>query len=146
MGSSSYPDSSFIVSLVSRDSNSARASGCMARATEPLPFTPLHRIECRNALRNAVARGELDAADCRAAFRRIEDDLREGLLLHTPVEWTDVFRHADQLSEKHSARDGQRTIDLLHVAMALEYGAKTFLTFDRRQRNLAIAAGLKVKP
>jgi predicted nucleic acid-binding protein len=50
------------------------------------------------------------------------------------------------LSEKHAATEGQRTIDLLHVALALEAGAKTFLSFDQRQRKLAKAAGLKVKP
>ena len=45
-----------------------------------------------------------------------------------------------------AASAGQRTIDLLHVAIALEAGAKTFLSFDQRQRKLAKAAGLKVKP
>ena len=48
--------------------------------------------------------------------------------------------------EKHAATEGQRTIDLLHVALAFECGAKTFLSFDTRQRKLAKAAGLKVKP
>ena len=43
-------------------------------------------------------------------------------------------------------REGQRTIDLLHVAIALEAKATTFLSFDNRQRKLAKAAGLEVKP
>ncbi len=146
MGSNAYADSSFIVSLVCNDSNSAEASAYMTRATEPLPFTPLHCVETRNALRNAAARGEITQSECRAAFRRIEDDLHEGLLLHVPVNWTDVCRRADELSEKHAAKDGQRTIDLLHVAIALESGAKTLLSFDNRQRSLAKIAGLKVKP
>ena len=63
-----------------------------------------------------------------------------------PVARTDAFRRADDISEKHAATEGQRTIDLLHVALALECGAKTFLSFDTRQRKLAKAAGLKVKP
>ncbi len=88
----------------------------------------------------------MTAPDCRQAFRQIDEDLRDGLLVHTPVGWTDVFRRADELSEKHAATEGQRTIDLLHVALALESGAKTFLSFDARQRKLAKAAGLKVKP
>jgi len=103
-------------------------------------------VEVRNALRNVTACGEMTATECRAAFRQIDDDLRDGLLVHTPVGWTDVFRRADELSEKHAAKEGQRTIDLLHVALALESGAKTFLSFDVRQRKLAKAAGLKVKP
>ena len=49
---------------------------------------------------------------------------------------------ADELSDKYSGKEGQRTIDLLHVALALECGAKIFLSFDRRQRNLAKTADL----
>lgn len=141
-----YPDSSFLVSLHRADANHAKANSYMAKAALALTFTPLHRIEVRNALRNATASGEMTAADCRLAFRQIEDDLRDGLLVHTAVGWTDVFRRADKLSEKHAATEGQRTIDLLHVALALESGAKTFLSFDARQRKLAKGAGLKVKP
>lgn len=146
MEPTAYPDSSFLVSLLCRDANSAEACAYMAAAAEPLLFTPLHRIECRNALRNAVTRGELSESDCRAAFRQIDGDLRQGLLVHAALKWTDVFRRGDELSEKHAAKEGQRTIDLLHVAIALECGAKSFLSFDRRQRLLAKAAGLKVKP
>ena len=46
------------------------------------------------------------------------------LLVHAPVEWTNVFRRADELSERHAIREGQRTIDLLHVAIALEAKAQ----------------------
>ena len=146
MGATAYPDSSFLVSLACHDGKSAEAGAHMARSPEVLMFTPLHRIEARNALRNAAARGDITETDRRGALQQIEDDLREGLLIHTPVDWTDVFRRADELSEKHAATDGQRTIDLLHVALALECGAKTFLSFDTRQRKLAKAAGMKVKP
>ena len=146
MESPIYPDSSFLASLVCKDSNTTEATAYMSRVTQPLVFTPLHRIEVRNALRNAVGRKEITASDQRAAFRLIEQDLREGLLIHMPVDWADAFRRADELSEKHAGTDGQRTIDLLHVAVALECDAKTFLSFDRRQRKLAKAVGLSVKP
>ena len=146
MAASVYPDSSFLVSLVCKDTNSAEALAHMARAKEPLAFTPLHRIEARNALRNIAGRGGISAQDRHEAFLQVEEDLRDGMLVHTPVNWTDVFRRADELSESHAAADGQRTVDLLHVAIALESGAQTFLSFDKRQRRLAKSAGLKVKP
>ena len=146
MKADAYADSSFLVSLHRADTKHATAESFLARAALTLAFSPLHRVEVRNALRNATAHGEMTAADCRQAFRQIDDDLRDGLLVHTPVAWTDVFRRADELSEKHAATEGQRTIDLLHVALALESGAKTFLSFDVRQRKLAKAAGLKIKP
>ena len=146
MEATAYPDSSFVVSLICRDTHSDEATSYMERAAQALLFTPLHRIEARNAVRNAAGRGEITAQEQRAAFRQIDDDLRDGLLVHTPVGWTDAFRRADELSEKHAATGGQRTIDLLHVAIALESGAKTFLSFDQRQRKLAKVVGLKVKP
>ncbi|MEO6787528.1 MAG: type II toxin-antitoxin system VapC family toxin [Chthoniobacteraceae bacterium] len=146
MEATAYPDSSFLVSLVSRDTHSADAAAYMARVAEPLVFTPLHRIEVRNALRNAAARGAITGSERRAAFHRIEEDLREGLLVHNLIAWTDAFRRADDISERHAATEGQRTIDLLHVALALGCGAKIFLSLDDRQRKLARAAGLKVKP
>jgi len=84
--------------------------------------------------------------ECRRALLQIEEDLRDGILVHMPVQWTNVFRRADELSEMHATSAGQRTIDLLHVAIALELGAHTFLSFDKRQRRLAEVAGLKAKP
>ena len=146
MAQEAYPDSSFLFSIVAKDSHTPEVSRYMVRAATPLLFTPLHRTEVRNALRNATGRKEITEDEGRIAFGLIEDDLREQLFIHTPVEWTNVFRMADELSEKHASQDEQRTIDLLHVAIALECGAKTFLSFDRRQRRLAEAAGLRVRP
>ena len=141
-----YPDSSFLFSLLAKDRHTPDASRYMAQAGVPLLFTPLHRVEVRNALRNATGRKEITEQECRAAFRLIENRLHEQLFVHRPVEWTNIFRRADELSEQHATQHGQRTIDLLHVAIALDFGAKTFLSFDQRQRKLANAAGLKVKP
>ena len=146
MAVDSYADSSFLVSLYRKDANRAVAEAFLSRNRPMLGFSALNRIELRNALRNATSYGEIHEEECRAAFRQIEHDLDEAILVHLGFEWTRVFRRADELSERHAAREGQRAIDLLHVAIALECGAKSFLSFDRRQRKLAAAAGLKVKP
>ena len=146
MEADAYPDSSFLVSLHGADRHYPQARFFLAKAAFTLAFTPLHRVEMRNALRNAMARGDMTLFETRLAFQQVDEDLRDRILIHTPVEWTEVFRRADHLSEAHATREGQRTIDLLHVAIALECGAKTFLSFDKRQRRLAQAAGLKVRP
>jgi predicted nucleic acid-binding protein len=118
----------------------------MSHHAGALAYTPLHRIETRNALRNAAARGEITEEERRSAFHAIEDDLQDGFLLHTPFSWTDALRRADELSECHQEKEGQRTIDLLHVAVAIEIHSPIFLSFDKRQRRLARAAGLRVAP
>jgi len=48
-----------------------------------------------------------------------------------------------ELSRKHTASIGCRSLDVLHVASALELELKNFLTFDRRQQKLAAAAGIR---
>jgi predicted nucleic acid-binding protein len=141
-----YPDSSFLVSLFCLDANSPAAVAYMSRRGGQLAFTPLHRIEARNAIRNAAARGALSEQDRRDAFRRIENDLDARFLVPTPLAWTDVLRRADELSERHREKNGQRTLDLLHVASAMEIGSTVFLSFDKRQSRLAKVVGLTVKP
>lgn len=141
-----YADSSFLVSLYRRDAHQEAANRFMERHAPPLGFSPLNRIELRNALRNAHGAGDMREQDLRAALRQIDIDISDAVLLHLSVNWSEVFHRADELSAQHATGLGQRTIDLLHVAIAVECGAKTFLTFDRRQAAVAKAAGLTVKP
>jgi predicted nucleic acid-binding protein len=141
-----YADSSFLVSIYRRDGNHAAACAFMRRHSPELIFLPLHRVEVRNALRQAERRGLLTAQELRQALQQIEEDLREGFLVHGVVGLGDMCRRADELSEKHADKHGQRTVDLLHVAAALACGHRLFLSFDQRQRGLARAAGLQVRP
>jgi predicted nucleic acid-binding protein len=146
MAADAYADSSFLVSVYRRDGNHAAACAFMAKHSPVLAFLPLHRVELRNALRFAETQGLITAQERRRAFKQIEQDLRDGLLLHISVAWSDICRRADDLSEKHMVKNGQRTIDLLHIAGALESGTRLFLSFDQRQCGLAKAAELQVKP
>ena len=53
-----YPDSSFLVSLHRADTRHTEANAYLAKAASPLVFTPLHRIEVRNALRKPRQTGK----------------------------------------------------------------------------------------
>jgi predicted nucleic acid-binding protein len=140
-----YPDTSFLVRVYLTQSDSPKALAFMRDFRDPLPFTPLHRHELRNALRLAVFRKEIDSERRHAAFADIESDLADGILAHVPIRWTDAFREAENLGNTHTETLGIRSVDLLHVGIALTLGAKRFLTFDLRQLELAKAAGLNVK-
>ena len=141
-----YADSSFLMSLTVEDANTAEASRFMSRNPSVLHFNPLHRLEVRNGLRLRVWRGEIDAPRRAAALRQIEEDLEDGILVHSAFPWTDALRRAEQLSEDHAERIGNRAADTLHVAAAMLARAGRFLSFDKRQRDLAKAAGLDVRP
>ena len=141
-----YADSSFLMSLVMEDGNTGAAERFISRNPAVLSFNPLHRLEVRNGLRLRVHRGEIDKPARAAAIRRIEEAIASGRLAHAPLPWTDALRKAEQLSADHAERIGSRSADTLHVATALLAGATRFLSFDKRQRELAQAAGLEVKP
>ncbi len=68
------------------------------------------------------------------------------MLTHTPIDWTDVLRQAEKLGASHNETIGCGSADLFHVAAAEETGCDTFLTFDDKQKAMAKAAGLTVKP
>jgi predicted nucleic acid-binding protein len=140
-----YADTSFLVRLYLTQSDSPKALAFMRDFRDPLPFTPLHRHELRNALRLVVFRKEIDAGRCKAALLDIESDLEDGILAHVPIAWTNAFREAEQLGNDHTETMGVRGVDLLHVGIAQALGMKEFLTFDSRQAELAKAAGFKVK-
>lgn len=140
-----YADSSFLVAVYWwGESESLKAIKWMQRATEALPFTPFHRHEVRTGLRLKVFRGVATAEERKAAFAEIESDLKDDILVHTPISWTEAFRRAEELADAHEERLGVRSSDLLHVGVALSLGVKEFLTFDSRQAAIAEAAGLKL--
>jgi predicted nucleic acid-binding protein len=141
-----YADTSFLARIYTPHADSAKALAWMQRAMQALPLTPLHRHELRNAIRLRVFRGEITAEQRKDTFREIESDLADNILSHTPIPWTDTFREAENLAAAHTEALGVRSIDLLHVGLAVTLKATEFLTFDTRQAVLAKAAGFKVKP
>jgi len=141
-----YADTSLLISYYINDSNSLSAQNVLRRAVEPLPFTGLHRLEMRNALALGVFRRILTSAQASAAWSDVERDLRSGRLVPQPVNWIPVFRAAAQWAALHSPRIGCRSLDVLHVALAKTLQAREFFTFDERQKSLALALGLAVKP
>jgi predicted nucleic acid-binding protein len=141
-----YADSSFIVALYLQQQSSTVASAFMQRRGGPLPFTPWHRLEVRNAIRLAVFHKLIDLPQSKTQLKQMDADLHdETLLVHAPLDWVAVLREAEKLGAAHAETFGCRSGDLFHVAAALELGFDHFLTFDERQKKIAKAAGLSVK-
>ena len=141
-----YADTSFLYSLYGNDANSEQARTMGSALKVPLALTPLQRHELRNAYRLAVFRKVMTEQRCKAVLAQIEADTKAGVLVETPVSWAEAYSVAEALSAAHSKNLGTRGFDVLHVATAIALGTKNFLTFDGRQKALAVKAGLKVKP
>lgn len=138
-----YADTGFICSLHAPDAHTARVVAWLNRNRQPLPFTGLHRLEFRNALRLRVFRKEITREQCELAIQAMLSDLSVGVFSTVEPPWAEVLMEAERLSVGHSELLGTRSLNILHVASALVLGASQFVTFDVRQGSLATSAGLR---
>ena len=141
-----YADTGFIVSLYKTETTSARAARIMKRLQAPVWLSQLGELELRNAFHLSVFRGELGADAAARKMRLFLGDMQTGIFSIMPVPAFSLYSKAAELADRHSARLGTRSLDLMHVAAALLLKAETFLSFDERQRKAAKAEGLKVLP
>jgi predicted nucleic acid-binding protein len=139
-----YADTGFLCSLYCKDANSVDAVRRMERQTLPLPVTWLHALEFRNVLRLRVFRKEITGTQHDASLNAFLSDLAGGNLSPTDPEAGSLRTESERLSALHTPTLGVRSLDILHVASALVLGLPEFLSFDRRQVQLANAAGLRV--
>jgi predicted nucleic acid-binding protein len=139
-----YADASFLVAVYTSEPQSRLAMEWMQNATEALPFTPFHRHEFRTAIRQKVFRGEITTVQRATAFSELAADINGVILIHKEALWTDAFREADLIAKNRAESEAIRSLDLLHIGIALALNARRFLTLDDRQARLADAAGFEV--
>jgi predicted nucleic acid-binding protein len=147
-----FPDTSFLCALYRRQDNTTEAVAHRGLMEEPLSVTALLLFEFRQSVRFQTFLHHSDAGKgygVKEAAKMLADfqgDLSAGILQLESLDWPRVISRAEQLSARHTGKHGYRGFDILHIATALELGAKEFLTFDARQSALATAEKLKVKP
>ena len=141
-----YFDTGVLIKAYVPEADSPKALVLIRQVKPPIPITHLHNIEIRNALRLKCGRGEITEIEMKASLRLFDDDIAAGRLERPPYELAGLFQRAESLSGKHAISTLARTLDILHVAAALEIGCKQFVSFDKRQRNLAGREQLKVSP
>jgi predicted nucleic acid-binding protein len=123
---------------------SAAMSAWRSRTKGALPVTPHGRLEIVNGICLAGFRKIITAEALSDAIASFEEDLAEGRYVDADILWRATLRRARELSRAHTPALGCRTLDVLHVATAIELGLRYFVTFDGRQGQLAKAAGLKL--
>jgi predicted nucleic acid-binding protein len=145
-----YSDTSFLCALYRLQANSRQAAAFFTAMPEPLEVTTLLLYEFRQAVRFQI---RLHRHDSEKGYPRAEgikmladlkSDLVTGQIMMIPAPWPQVHLAAERLSELYTDASGNRSMDILHVATAIELGAKQFLTFDGNQKKLAEAEGLVV--
>ena len=138
-----YADPSALLKLYVHESESAAMSAWRARTRGVLPITEHGRLEIVNGICLAAFRKAMTSEALIDALRSFDEDLADGRYVQADVLWRATLRRAVEMSRTHTSALGCRTLDVLHVATALELGLRSFVTYDRRQHRLARATGLK---
>ena len=149
-----YADTNFFTAVFADIDSTATATSLfdeLRRRGELLPVTRLLRMEYTNAMERLVfesRRGQQglrvtpeNALLARASF---DDILEDGNVLQwTALPEDELERTFETLAYRHTAKEGFRTYDLLHVASALLLGCDAFWSFDKKACRLARLEGLR---
>jgi predicted nucleic acid-binding protein len=139
-----YADPSALLKLYLKEPESRAMAAWRRKIGDPLLVTHHGRVELTNGIGLAAYRGFITGKVYDAALAALDDDFDQGRYKQGDVLWRATLKRAGELSRKHTRTIGCRSLDILHVASALELDFKHFATFDTRQQQLARAAGLKI--
>ena len=135
-----YADSSLFVALYLPEVHSGKALRRMDERKR-IWLTPLHRVEWNHAIAQHVFQRAISAEEAARVYLAFEADRESNAWVEAGVPDA-AYETAVELARRYGPRLGARTLDTLHIASALELGAREFWTFDQRQEKLAKAAGL----
>jgi len=141
-----YFDSGVLLKLYCPEARTPEALRLLEQTVQQVPFTELHQLEMRSAVRQKLGRGEIDHAETERTLNALDGDLAAGIFSRPSPSWRDVFLQAERFSAAHGATTLCRSLDTLHVALATIMGATEICTFDARQAKMAAAVGLTVIP
>jgi predicted nucleic acid-binding protein len=139
-----YVDTSVLVKLYIKEDLSREASNRIKKNNEAVPLTRFHELEFTNAIQLKQFRSEITEDETLRIMTKFKEHENKGIYYRPQLDWSEIFNYSVDLSKKHTATIGARSLDILHVASALSIKAEKFLTVDGRQSELATRAGLKI--
>jgi predicted nucleic acid-binding protein len=137
-----YYDTGVLVPLYIVEAFSESITALLEQRDEAVFFNSFHHLEMENALRLKVFRGEITGERCLGALRKIRSDVECGMLSIRPVNWVGALDTARRIGERVTCKTGCRSLDLLHVAIAVQWECGVFVTADDRQLAAAKSEGL----
>lgn len=137
-----YLDTSALLKLYVREAGSEFVDQLVCGQDEPLPIWEIQEMEFLNALRLKVFWKDLELAEADALSKHFQQRKARGLYYMPELSRPAVLENFRELSLR-TPELGCRTMDILHVACAICLNADHFVTFDRRQAELAQERGLR---
>lgn len=139
-----YVDPSALTRLYLHQEGSREMAVWRRRIGGTLALTHHGRMETTNAICRAAFTGMLSDQELQETLADFDSDFVSGHLQQVDILWRSALKRAGDLSRLYTPKIGTRSLDILHVACALELKARYFLTFDTQQKQLAAAEGLRL--
>jgi predicted nucleic acid-binding protein len=139
-----YIDPRALLKLYLKEPESRAMARWRAKIDSPVVVTHHGRVELNNGICLAAYRGILTKEQSIAALAALDDDFEQGRYTQADLLWRATLKRAADLSRERTRSLGCRSLDVLHIASAIELGLKHFVTFDSRQQQLARAVGLRL--
>lgn len=140
-----YLDTSAFIKLYFLEDGSEYVQRCVMEQNHPLPFWEIQEMELINACHLKVFWGDISAAEADVQIQRMASRLHRGQY-YVPEINRGALMNAFRNLSRQTPQFGCRSMDILHVACALQISPRFFISYDRRQRELADHAGLTVRP
>jgi len=131
-----YLDTSALLKLYIVEQGSEWVQGLLESQSEPLPVWEIQEMELYNALKLKVFRNELETSEAERQISLFSERKSRGLYYVPRINRAELMMHFKKLSNT-TPETGCRTMDILHVACALQLKPAQFLSFDARQKALA---------
>jgi len=113
---------------------------------DPIPLIALTELELKTRIHRGLGDGTLTPTQQAAVLTQIEHDVRDGILVRKSIESQAHLEAGLLLSRKYAPSLAVRTLDIMHVAAARILKCRVFVSFDKRQRDLAEAVHMKLLP
>lgn len=140
-----YLDTSAFIKLYFREDGSEQVNELVTGQDDPLPVWDLLEAELTNAFRLKVFWKELSQPDADTLAEQFQGRKQKGHYFVPELDRIALMKTFSKLTS-HTPELGCRTLDIMHVACALQLQPHTFASHDQRQRALAERVGMKVFP
>lgn len=139
-----YLDSSYVLSYLMEDSHSEEACNNLKTLPSAGKISELVMLEFQTVLRRQVGINGFESGHAERIILELDSQIKEGWFEIVKVNWDRVWQRSMGLSARNASSLKVRSLDILHVAVAMEAGHDSFWTFDKRQKELAEMSGLRV--
>lgn len=138
-----YLDTSALLKLYIREEGSVEVQDLISNQFDPLPIWEIQEMEFINALNLKIFWRDITAKEADQQQELFEERKRRGLYFMPEIARSELMGIFRRLT-RDTPKLGCRTMDILHVACAIQLEVDTFVSFDDRQIKLAKKAGLEI--